>query len=192
MLKAYNQSAATMNLLRAFARGGLADLHQVHKWTLGFVSESPLGQSKSKGACAVHTVSALEETMDRSLAPGGRPWDRAQDHRSLRTYFLQEVYEVIDAIDKDDMVNLKEELGDVPLQIVFHARLAEKEGFFTMQDVVDGINEKMIRRHPFVFEKITVEETKKALGDWETRKRLKNRKYLLSGVSKDLQVLQWC
>lgn len=124
------------------------------------------------------------------LAPGGCPWDRAQDHRSLRTYFLQEVYEVIDAIDKDDMVNLKEELGDVLLQIVFHARLAEKEGFFTMQDVVDGINEKMIRRHPFVFEKITVEETKKLLGDWETRKRLeKNRKYLLSGVSKDLPSL---
>lgn len=136
------------------------------------------------------TLSPLEETMDRLLAPGGCPWDRAQDHRSLRTYFLQEVYEVIDAIDKDDMVNLKEELGDVLLQIVFHARLAEKEGFFTMQDVVDGINEKMIRRHPFVFEKITVEETKKLLGDWETRKRLeKNRKYLLSGVSKDLPSL---
>lgn len=88
------------------------------------------------------TLSPLEETMDMLLAPGGCPWDRAQDHRSLRTYFLQEVYEVIDAIDKDDMVNLKEELGDVLLQIVFHARLAEKEGFFTMQDVVDGINEK--------------------------------------------------
>ena len=139
---------------------------------------------------APFTLSPLEETMDRLLSPGGCPWDRAQDHRSLRTYFLQEVYEVIDAIDKDDMVNLKEELGDVLLQIVFHARLAEKEGFFTMQDVVDGINEKMIRRHPFVFEKITVEETKKLLGDWETRKRLeKNRKYLLSGVSKDLPSL---
>lgn len=59
------------------------------------------------------TLSPLEETMDMLLAPGGCPWDRAQDHRSLRTYFLQEVYEVIDAIDKDDMVNLKEELGDV-------------------------------------------------------------------------------
>lgn len=138
----------------------------------------------------VFSLAPLEKTMDRLLAPGGCPWDRAQDHKSLRTYFLQEVYEVIDAIDKNDMANLKEELGDVLLQIVFHARLAEKEGFFTMQDVVDGINEKMIRRHPFVFEQITVEETKKLLGDWETRKRLeKNRKYLLSGVSKDLPSL---
>lgn len=146
-------------------------------------------KARGKGP-APFTLSPLEETMDMLLAPGGCPWDRAQDHRSLRTYFLQEVYEVIDAIDKDDMVNLKEELGDVLLQIVFHARLAEKEGFFTMQDVVDGINEKMIRRHPFVFEKITVEETKKLFGDWETRKRLeKNRKYLLSGVSKDLPSL---
>lgn len=104
-------------------------------------------KARGKGP-APFTLSPLEETMDMLLAPGGCPWDRAQDHRSLRTYFLQEVYEVIDAIDKDDMENLKEELGDVLLQIVFHARLAEKEGFFTMQDVVDGINEKMIRRTP--------------------------------------------
>lgn len=146
-------------------------------------------KATGKGTTAF-SLAPLEKTMDQLLAPGGCPWDRAQDHTSLRTYFLQEVYEVIDAIDKDDMVNLKEELGDVLLQIVFHARLAEKEGFFTMQDVVDGINEKMIRRHPFVFGEITVEETKKLLGDWETRKRLeKKRKYLLSGVSKDLPSL---
>lgn len=136
------------------------------------------------------SLTPIEKTVKTLLAPGGCPWDRAQDHRSLRTYFLQEVYEVIDAIDKNDMVNLKEELGDVLLQIVFHASLAEKEGYFSMQDVVDGINEKMIRRHPFVFENITLEETQRALGDWETRKRIeKNRKYLLSGVSKDLPSL---
>lgn len=161
--------------------------HDLGKKLFLFLFDSRKARGKEP---APFTLSSLEETMDVLLAPGGCPWDRAQDHRSLRTYFLQEVYEVIDAIDKDDMVNLKEELGDVLLQIVFHARLAEKEGFFTMQDVVDGINEKMIRRHPFVFEKITVEETKKLLGDWETRKRLeKNRKYLLSGVSKDLPSL---
>ncbi|MBD9032471.1 MAG: hypothetical protein EGR19_09820 [Dialister sp.] len=143
--------------------------HDLGKGPFLFLFDSR--KARVKGP-APFTLSPLEETMDMLLAPGGCPWDRAQDHRSLRTYFLQEVYEVIDAIDKDDMVNLKEELGDVLLQIVFHARLAEKEGFFTMQDVVDGINEKMIRRHPFVFEEITVEETKKLLGDWETRKRL--------------------
>ena len=146
-------------------------------------------KAKRKGVTPF-SLTPIEKTVKTLLAPGGCPWDRAQDHRTLRTYFLQEVYEVIDAIDKNDMVNLKEELGDVLLQIVFHASLAEKEGYFSMQDVVDGINEKMIRRHPFVFENITLEETQKALGDWETRKRIeKNRKYLLSGVSKDLPSL---
>ncbi len=146
-------------------------------------------KAKKKGATPF-SLAPIEKTVKTLLAPGGCPWDRAQDHRSLRTYFLQEVYEVIDAIDKNDMVNLKEELGDVLLQIVFHASLAEEEGYFSMQDVVDGINEKMIHRHPFVFENITLEETRKALGDWETRKRIeKNRKYLLSGVSKDLPSL---
>ncbi len=136
------------------------------------------------------SMAPIEKTVKTLLAPGGCPWDRAQDHRSLRTYFLQEVYEVLDAIDKNDMANLKEELGDVLLQIVFHASLAEAEGYFSMQDVVDGINEKMIRRHPFVFENITLEETQRAFGDWEKRKRIeKNRKYLLSGVSKDLPSL---
>ena len=146
-------------------------------------------KAKKKGVTPF-SLTPIEKTVKTLLAPGGCPWDRAQDHRSLRTYFLQEVYEVIDAIDKNDMANLKEELGDVLLQIVFHASLAEKEGYFSMQDVVDGINEKMIRRHPFVFENITLEETQRALGDWETRKRIeKNRKYLLSGVSKDLPSL---
>ncbi len=146
-------------------------------------------KAKRKGVTPF-SLTPIEKTVKTLLAPGGCPWDRAQDHRSLRTYFLQEVYEVIDAIDKNDMANLKEELGDVLLQIVFHASLAEKEGYFSMQDVVDGINEKMIRRHPFVFENITLEETQRALGDWETRKRIeKNRKYLLSGVSKDLPSL---
>ena len=135
-------------------------------------------------------LTPIQKTVDRLLAPGGCPWDRAQDHHSLRTYFLQEVYEVIDAIDKNDRKNLEEELGDVLLQIVFHAALAQKEGFFSMQDVVDGITKKMVRRHPFVFGEITEEETRTLLGDWEKRKRLeKNRKYLLSGVSKDLPSL---
>ena len=133
------------------------------------------------------SLSSIEKTVERLLAPGGCPWDRAQDHLTLRTYFLQEVYEVIDAIDKNDMVNLEEELGDVLLQVIFHAALAEREGYFSMQDVVDGITHKMVRRHPFVFGHMTMEETKEALGDWEKRKRLeKNRKYLLSGVSRYL------
>lgn len=77
---------------------------------------------------------------------------------TLRTYFLQEVYEVIDAIEENDILNLKEELGDVLLQVVFHARIAEENGEFSMQDVVDGIANKMVKRHPFVFEKMSKED----------------------------------
>ena len=97
------------------------------------------------------SLKQIDDVVGRLLAPGGCPWDRSQDHMSLRTYFLQEVYEVIDAIDKNDIPNLKEELGDVLFQVVIHAKLCEEEGQFSMQDVVDGISEKMIRRHPFVF-----------------------------------------
>ena len=125
------------------------------------------------------------EKLQNKAASAGFEWP---DVQGALDKLEEEVAELRRAVEEDG--DVPEELGDVLLQIVFHARLAEKEGFFTMQDVVDGINEKMIRRHPFVFEKITVEETKKLLGDWETRKRLeKNRKYLLSGVSKDLPSL---
>ena len=100
---------------------------------------------------APFTLSPLEETMDMLLSPGGCPWDRAQDHRSLRTYFLQEVYEVIDAIDKDDMVNLKEELGDVLMQVAFHAVIEEERGRFTFEDVCREVCEKLVFRHPNIF-----------------------------------------
>ena len=137
-----------------------------------------------------YDLTALDNTVHRLLAPGGCPWDRSQTHETLRTYFIQEVYEVIDAIDRKDMDNLKEELGDVLFQILFHAALAEKEGFFTMQDVADGVNDKMVRRHPFVFDKTGKDSTLSAPREWEKRKRIeKNRKYLLSGVPKGLPSL---
>lgn len=109
---------------------------------------------------------------------------------TLRTYFLQEVYEVIDAIEENDILNLKEELGDVLLQVVFHARIAEENGEFSMQDVVDGITNKMVKRHPFVFEKMSKEDLFAVIKNWEKRKRKeKNRKYLLSGIPKCLPSL---
>ena len=135
-------------------------------------------------------VSELKETMDSLLSPSGCPWDKAQDHLSLRTYFFQEAAEVIDAIDKGDMDNLKEELGDVLFQIVFHAALAEREGYFTMADVEKGVSDKMVKRHPLVFNKNENYEDFSAPDAWEKRKRIeKNRHYLLSGVPKCLPSL---
>lgn len=136
------------------------------------------------------TLKPIIDTMKTLREPGGCPWDRSQNHMTLRTYFLQEVYEVIDAIEENDILNLKEELGDVLLQVVFHARIAEENGEFSMQDVVDVITNKMVKRHPFVFEKMSKEDLFAVIKNWEKSKRKeKNRKYLLSGIPKCLPSL---
>jgi tetrapyrrole methylase family protein/MazG family protein len=93
----------------------------------------------------------LVGVMARLRAPGGCPWDREQTHASLRTYLIEEAYEVLDALDGADDVKFAEELGDLLLQIVFHAEMAEEEGRFNIVDVIREIYEKMIRRHPHVF-----------------------------------------
>ncbi len=136
------------------------------------------------------SLRGLLDVMNALRAPGGCPWDQAQTHETLRTYLIQEAYEVADAIDHRDMENLKEELGDVLYQVVFHARIAEEQGDFTMQDVVDSICKKMIDRHPFVFSTMTATETAELLGAWEMRKvKAKHRRHLLAGLSHSLPSL---
>lgn len=112
-------------------------------------------------------LSPLVEVVERLLAPGGCPWDRAQTHVSMRKHMIEEAYEVCDAIDRKDAENLREELGDVLYQVVFHAALAEEEGAFDLQAVIDGVAEKMRRRHPHIF----APETNDAPQDWESIKR---------------------
>ena len=113
----------------------------------------------------------LMDVMTRLLAEDGCPWDKAQTHETLRKYLLEETHEVIEAIDNKDMQNLKEELGDVLLQIVFHAKLAEQSGTFTMQDVVDTVTEKMIRRHPHIFGHVKAESPEEVAANWEEIKK---------------------
>ena len=96
-------------------------------------------------------IQPLVDVVKTLRAPNGCPWDQKQTHESLRRYFIEETYEVVDAIDNKDMPNLREELGDVLLQVVFHSQLAEEAGYFTLQDVINDVAEKMIRRHPRVF-----------------------------------------
>lgn len=112
-------------------------------------------------------LTPLTAVITQLLAPDGCPWDRAQDHVSMRKHMIEEAYEVCDAIDRDDAVNLCEELGDVLYQVVFHAALAEAEGQFLLQEVVDGVAEKMKRRHPRIFSAADGA----AGGDWESIKR---------------------
>lgn len=113
-------------------------------------------------------VMPLVEVVDALLAPDGCPWDRAQSHESMRKHLIEEAYEVCDAIDCKDMDNLREELGDVLFQVVFHAALAEEEEQFDLQGVIDEVVAKMKRRHPRIYPPADGAE---ALMDWESIKR---------------------
>lgn len=101
----------------------------------------------------------------------GCPWDRVQTHKSIRDNFIEETYEAVDAIDKEDPVLLKEELGDVLMQVVFHSQMSESEGSFTFDDVCDGLVKKLVQRHPHVFADKEAGNEKEALASWEDAKR---------------------
>ena len=136
-------------------------------------------------------LSPLEDVIKTLRSPGGCPWDIVQTHKSLRRNLIEEVYEVIEAIDLEDKDLLCEELGDLLMQVVFHARMAEEAGLFSMQDVINGITEKLIRRHPHVFGDINVKDADEVLTNWEAIKRAekKDRKSVLDGVPKDFPAL---
>ncbi|HOA15712.1 MAG TPA: nucleoside triphosphate pyrophosphohydrolase [Bacillota bacterium] len=109
----------------------------------------------------------IVDIMARLRGEGGCPWDRKQTLASLRPYVLEEAYEVAGAIDEGDMAHLCEELGDLLLQVVFQARLAQEEGHFDFSDVVDSISEKLIRRHPHIFSDVEADTPEKVLRNWE-------------------------
>jgi MazG family protein len=113
----------------------------------------------------------LVATMARLRAPGGCPWDRAQTPATLRPYLLEEAYETLDAIDSGSPERLKEELGDLLLQVVFHAEMAAEAGAFTIDDVVAGLVEKLIRRHPHVFGDATAATPDAVVTRWEAIKQ---------------------
>lgn len=103
--------------------------------------------------------------------PGGCPWDQEQTHASIRRNFLEEAYEVAEAIDKGDVDGLREELGDVLLQVYFHTSIEEDAGRFTLDDVADGVCKKLIYRHPHVFGDVSVGSTGEVLSNWEELKK---------------------
>jgi tetrapyrrole methylase family protein/MazG family protein len=109
----------------------------------------------------------LVRVMARLRGPGGCPWDREQDHRSLARHLLEETHEALDAIDAGDRDLLREELGDVLLQVVFHAQMAADDGAWDVDDVAEGIVRKLIRRHPHVFGEVEVSGADEVLVNWE-------------------------
>lgn len=116
------------------------------------------------------TFDDLVATMARLRGPGGCPWDREQTHRTLRPYLLEETYEALDAIDAGSPPQLCQELGDLLLQVVFHAQMAAEAGAFTIEDVVAGLVDKLIRRHPHVFGDVQVGGSGEVLVNWEAIK----------------------
>jgi tetrapyrrole methylase family protein/MazG family protein len=131
--------------------------------------------------------------MARLRGEGGCPWDREQDHKTLKRYMVEECYEAIEAIDADDMDALEEELGDVLLQVVFHAQLEAEVGTFTIDDVTARIVDKLIRRHPHVFGDLNVADSDEVLRNWEQIKKGEKgegwRESVLDGVPAGLPAL---
>lgn len=116
-------------------------------------------------------VKDLEEIVRILRSPGGCPWDAEQTHESIRRNFLEEAYEAVEAIDEGSTEHLREELGDVLLQIALHTRMEEERGGFTLDGVADGICKKLIFRHPHVFGETKVSSTGDVLRNWEALKR---------------------
>lgn len=141
------------------------------------------------------TFPRLVELMQRLLAPDGCPWDRKQSFATLRKYVLEEACEVIDAIDGGDRDELRGELGDLLLQVVFQAELGRNEQSFGPDDVIAGICDKLVRRHPHVFSDLSVEDADEVLRNWEAIKlqeragTKKAKESMLSGVPRSLPAL---
>jgi MazG family protein len=113
-----------------------------------------------------HLFQSLVDVQARLRAPGGCPWDRQQTHATLKTYLIEETYEVLDALENNNPSELSEELGDLLLQILFHADLALESGSFDISDVIQGIHDKMIRRHPHVFGTVKADTPAEVLKNW--------------------------
>jgi tetrapyrrole methylase family protein/MazG family protein len=136
---------------------------------------------------------SLVELIRLLRGPEGCPWDRQQTHASLREHLLEETYEVLEALDEEDLANLPVELGDLLMQIVFHAQLAAEAGRFDIGTVIEGIARKLISRHPHVFAGRQVKDSREVLVNWEELKQAERRQGggMLDGVPKILPALSY-
>ncbi|MFQ5667873.1 MAG: nucleoside triphosphate pyrophosphohydrolase [Candidatus Binatia bacterium] len=135
----------------------------------------------------------LVHIMERLRGPGGCPWDREQTRASIKPYLIEEAYEVAEAIENNNIDELRAELGDLLLQVIFHTEMAREEGLFTIEDVIHGITEKMIRRHPHVFSDTAVKDSAEVLRNWarikaDERKHHEDRS-TVAGVPRALPAL---
>jgi XTP/dITP diphosphohydrolase/tetrapyrrole methylase family protein/MazG family protein len=136
---------------------------------------------------AMSAIDDLKITMARLRAPDGCPWDQEQSHASLVRCLIDEVSELIDTIDRGDSAHMREELGDVLIQIVFHARIAEERGEFNFEDVAREINDKLVRRHPHVFGTGKLDTSEQVIAKWEEIKATEKKNGpVAKGIFKEL------
>ncbi|CAB4933027.1 unannotated protein [freshwater metagenome] len=131
-------------------------------------------------------LARLAQVMDQLRSPGGCPWDGEQTHESLLKYLLEESYEFVDAVHSDNRVDMREELGDVLLQVYFHARIAQEHPTdpFTIEEIAKTIADKLVRRHPHVFAGVEVNSSEEVVQNWEALKRQeKGRTSALDGIA---------
>ena len=141
-------------------------------------------------------IEAIFEVVHRLRAPGGCPWDREQTHESLRPYLLEETYELLEAIDSGDDAKMREELGDLLLQVAMHAEIADEEGRFDAKQVSEAVAAKMVKRHPHVFGDVSVANADEVLRNWEHQKMQESRKAgndesVVDRVPETLPALAW-
>ncbi|MCX7727000.1 MAG: nucleoside triphosphate pyrophosphohydrolase, partial [Chitinispirillaceae bacterium] len=138
-------------------------------------------------------IKRLIDIVEKLRAPGGCPWDREQTHASILSCLLDETYEFFEAVDHNDPVKMKEELGDLLLQVVIHSQMAKEENRFTIEDVAKEICEKLIRRHPHVFGNLQVSSSKEVINNWEhikkNEKGNEHRRYLVDDIPVALPAL---
>lgn len=173
-LMEYYQDEAQVVMIRAagvvgeqrIERMALHDIDRI-EWVDHLASLYIPAGAKKRG----YDFADLVDIMDRLRNPGGCPWDREQTHESLKQYLIEESYEVLEAIDENDMEKLCEELGDVLLQVVFHARIAKEKGIFDIYDITGRITDKMISRHTHIFGNAVCDTASDVLDNWEEIKR---------------------
>jgi len=165
-------------------------LYAIDRQDVGPLSSLYLGPLASNSS-----FENFQETIARLRSPQGCPWDREQTHASLRTNLLEETYEVLDAIDREDVAALREELGDLLLQIVLHTQIAVEDGDFQMHEVLAGIDAKIKSRHPHVWGQVQVSGAEEVIHNWEVLKRRereangKGERSLLDGIPLALPAL---
>jgi len=131
----------------------------------------------------------LVDIIARLRSPDGCPWDREQTHASIKGNMLEESYEALETIDKGDMARLCEELGDLLMQIVLHAQMASEDGDFVIDDVIRGINDKLIHRHPHVFGDAEAKDAQEVIITWEAMKREEGKGSIIAGIPKEMPAL---